>query len=92
MYEQDAQLRSVLLRATLKQVQEQVPDLFVQVHRSYLVNLSHFSAHRTIGGKYELVSEICPERIPVSNSYRPLVRNKLQDYPHISSQNQLFRP
>ena len=92
MYEQDAQLRSVLLRATLKQVQEQVPDLFVQVHRSYLVNLSHFTVHRVMGGKYELVSETSPERIPVSNSYRSIVQDKLQNHPHISSQNQLFRP
>ncbi|WP_439882656.1 LytTR family DNA-binding domain-containing protein [Pontibacter sp. MBLB2868] len=87
VYRQDAKLRSVMLRATLKQVQEQLPDSFVQVHRSYLVNLSHFVAHRTVGGKYELVSEISPERIPVSNSYRPQIQNKLQNFTHISSQN-----
>ena len=92
VYEQDAKLRSVMLRATLKQVQEQVPDLFVQVHRSYLANLSHFVVHRSIGGKYELVSESSPERIPVSNSYRPLIQNKLRNHPRISSQNPLFHP
>lgn len=80
VYQQDAKLRSVMVRATLKQVQEQVLDLFVQVHRSYLVNLSHFAVRRTVEGKYELVSESCPERIPVSNSFRSLVQQKQQDY------------
>lgn len=87
VYEQDSKLQSVMIRATLKQVQEQVPDLYVQVHRSYLVNLSHFVVHRSMGGKYELVSEIYPERIPVSSSYRSFVQNKQQDHTHISSQN-----
>lgn len=62
-----------LVRSTLKEFVDKMPaDIFLQVHKSYCVNIKHISAidHRHIWIKNT--------EVPVGRSYLETIRNKLQ--------------
>ena len=63
-YLQDQELKSKLLRTTLKQIHSKVPSL-IKVHRSYLVNPVHFMTwidSKTLG--------LTKMEVPVSKKYK----------------------
>ena len=59
--------KTQLLRKTLKKVQEDLPHL-VQVHRSHLINPSHFTQWK--GNQHILIADL---EIPVSKNYKSIV-------------------
>lgn len=63
-YLKDHTLQSRLIRSTLKEVKQQVPQL-VQTHRSYLMNATHFIAWN---GQNQL--SLTMSEIPVSATYK----------------------
>lgn len=65
--------RMHLVRSTLREFLDELPeDLFIQVHRSYAVNLKHITA-------LEYVSVIVnKEKIPLGRSYLDLLRERLK--------------
>lgn len=60
-----ANMKKYVLRDTLKNVLNQLPEsLFIQVHRSYIINRDFIQSHTN---KYIVIRN---ERIPLSNSYK----------------------
>ncbi|MEM9050964.1 MAG: LytTR family DNA-binding domain-containing protein [Bacteroidota bacterium] len=70
-YLQNERLRKKLLRTSLSKIYESVPRM-TQVHRSYLINLDHFSEWED--GLTLAVNELS---IPVSKKYKPAVLEQL---------------
>ncbi len=63
--------RSLLILASLKHLERQLPAEFIRVHRSYLVNLRHIT--QIDGGEIH----IGDHRIPIGDSYRSALQEKL---------------
>lgn len=51
-------------RKFLTQIMEELPEQFVRVHRSYLVNIDHVTSRKK---SYFMIDEI---RVPVSRTFR----------------------
>lgn len=66
-YLESQQLKKKLIRYTLKEVKEDIPEL-IQTHRSYLINPTHF-----ISWNNKNSISITLSQIPVSNSFRNLI-------------------
>lgn len=67
-------------KATLKELMNQLPDsLFLQVHRSHIVNVREISSIKYYaGGSYHLFLRDLPKmRIPVSRSFAPVIKQRL---------------
>ena len=63
--------KSYMTKQRLGQVLEGLPESFLQVHRSYIVNLEKMSY---LEGNYLLLED---EKIPVSAGYRDNLMNRL---------------
>ncbi|SHN28286.1 LytTR family DNA-binding domain-containing protein [Chitinophaga sp. CF418] len=60
--------RKILLRQSLKQVEEQLPeDMFCRVHRSYIISLEH-------------VEKVCVDLIVMGNVEVPFGENYKKDF------------
>lgn len=57
---------------TLKSMENQLPDKFVRIHKSFIINLDKV---KSIGGKKLLLSE---QEIPIGDSYRSNLLEKLK--------------
>jgi two-component system LytT family response regulator len=61
----------ILVYKRMKEVAESLPSHFVRIHNSYIVNINHI---KNIDAGTVLVSN---QRLPVSNGYRDLFRQKI---------------
>ncbi len=69
-----------MLRITLKQIKEQLCDLpyMVQCHRAFIVNLNFVVNMSSRNNGYQLQLFGIDKLIPVSRTYTPLIKEKLQ--------------
>ncbi len=63
--------KKIMSHQTLKSLEETLPELFMRVHRSFIINKNYVTA---LKGKDLFLTDI---RIPVSSSYYELVKNQL---------------
>ena len=78
----NAQMQKHLMRASLAKIYGQVKESgFIQVHRSYLVNIHCKPQLKAENGNYELKLEAIVTKLPVSRSYLKQLRKKLAETP-----------
>jgi two-component system LytT family response regulator len=63
----------ILVYRRMKEVAEILPQQFVRIHNSYIVNIEHI---KNIGSNMVLINE---QRLPVSNSYRELFQQRISE-------------
>lgn len=73
---QDGQVRADMLRATSKQMEEDLRDypMIVRCHRAFLVNLAQVEQIVSRAGAMQLVIKHCNESLPVSRSHAAQVK------------------
>ena len=73
---QDGQVRADMLRATSKQMEEDLHDypMIVRCHRAFLVNLAQVEQIVSRSGAMQLVIKHCNESLPVSRSHAAQVK------------------
>ncbi|MDT8392235.1 MAG: LytTR family transcriptional regulator DNA-binding domain-containing protein [Bacteroidales bacterium] len=71
VYEEDEQLKSRLIRNTLKNIEQQLQSYpnFIRCHRTSIVNSHYVVKLQKDGGSYSLIINGFDERIPVSRQY-----------------------
>ena len=75
----DGAVRADMLRATSKQMEEELHDypMIVRCHRAFLVNLGQIEKIISKSGSMQLVVRRCPEVIPVSRSKISLIKEAI---------------
>ena len=75
----DGAVRADMLRATSKQIEEELRDypMIVRCHRAFLVNLGQIEKIISKSGSMQLVVRRCPEVIPVSRSKISLIKEAI---------------
>lgn len=75
----DGAVRSDMLRATSKQMEEELHDypMVVRCHRAFLVNLNQVDQVICKSGSMQLSLKQCTEHIPVSRSKIPLIKKAI---------------
>ena len=75
----DGAVRADMLRATSKQIEEELRDypMIVRCHRAFLVNLAQIDQVIYKSGSMQLVMKHCPESIPVSRSKISLIKEAI---------------
>ena len=75
----DGAVRADMLRATSKQIEEELRDypMIVRCHRAFLVNLAQIDQVIYKSGSMQLVMKLCPESIPVSRSKISLIKEAI---------------
>lgn len=75
----DGQVRNDMLRATSKQMEEELNDypMIVRCHRAFLVNLGQVERIIANSGSMQLCIKHCNESIPVSRSNMPHVKKAI---------------
>ena len=75
----DGQVRNDMLRATSKQMEEELSDypMIVRCHRAFLVNLGQVERIIANSGSMQLCIKHCNESIPVSRSNMPHVKKAI---------------
>ncbi len=75
----DGAVRADMLRATSKQIEEELRDypMIVRCHRAFLVNLAQIDQVIYKSGSMQLVMKFCPESIPVSRSKISLIKEAI---------------
>lgn len=75
----DGAVRADMLRATSKQIEEELRDypMIVRCHRAFLVNLAQIDQVIYKSGNMQLVMKLCPESIPVSRSKISLIKEAI---------------
>lgn len=74
--------RKILHRGALRNLVQQLPkQAFLQIHRSYIININCIESYR--GG----IVELAGKEIPVSRTYRKIVRQAWNNTPDMSIQN-----
>lgn len=75
----DDAVRADMLRATSKQIEEELRDypMIVRCHRAFLVNLGQVEQIVSKSGSMQLVVKLCPESIPVSRSKISLIKEAI---------------
>ncbi|SEK50840.1 two component transcriptional regulator, LytTR family [Aquimarina amphilecti] len=63
--------KKIMSHQTLKSLEEKLPEMFMRVHRSFIINKNYVTA---LKGKDLFLTDI---KIPVSSSYYDLVKNLL---------------
>ena len=76
----DGQVRSDMLRTTMKQMEETLQDypMIVRCHRAFLVNLGHVEQIVSHSGSIQLLIKHCHESLPVSRSNMAQVKAAIQ--------------
>ncbi|MGK0388106.1 MAG: hypothetical protein ACI94Y_000834 [Maribacter sp.] len=74
--DEEHQTKNKLIRCTLSQAAQQVPD-FLQCHRSYIVNPLYMEAINGTQKKAFLQLKDLADEIPISKSYYSMVKTKL---------------
>ena len=76
----NGQVRTDMLRATMKQTEETLRDypMIVRCHRAFLVNLSQVEQIVSHSGSTQLLIKLCHESLPVSRSNMAQVRAAIQ--------------
>ena len=76
----NGQVRTDMLRATMKQTEETLHDypMIVRCHRAFLVNLSQVEQIVSHSGSTQLLIKHCHESLPVSRSNMAQVRDAIQ--------------
>jgi|GEM_PF-2727100 len=83
---QEGMLRTTLLRNTLSVISTQLPDSFVQTHRSFWINFDHLVSlqRRVVSKGMDAQIDQVPYTVPVSKSYtRPLKARVLAQKPQL---------
>ena len=77
---QISQVRTDMLRATMKQMEETLQDypMIVRCHRAFLVNLGHVEQIVSHSGSIQLLIKHCHESLPVSRSNMAQVKAAIQ--------------
>ena len=75
----DGSVRVDMLRATTKQIEEELHDfpMIVRCHRAFLVNLGQVEQVIYKSGSMQLVMRLCPEAVPVSRSNISLIKEAI---------------
>lgn len=79
--ELDSTQGKFLKRASLKQIQLELPPQFCQCHRSAIINLQHVSALRQQNAGHALAFFSQGEPVNISKRYKNLVKERLAEYP-----------
>ena len=76
----DGQVRTDMLRATMKQTEETLQDypMIVRCHRAFLVNLGQVEQIVSHSGSIQLLIKHCHESLPVSRSNMPQVKDAIK--------------
>ena len=76
----DGQVRTDMLRATMKQMEETLHDypMIVRCHRAFLVNLGQVEQIVSHSGSTQLLIKHCHESLPVSRSNMTQVRSAIK--------------
>lgn len=64
----------------LNQLEKELPDSFLRIHRSYIVNLHHIRSYRHIGGSTYQVLLKQDIQLPVSRSRWAMLKSRLQSF------------
>ena len=66
-------------RATLKEMVKKLPPYFLQIHRSYIINIKEVATLKYYaGGSYfAFLKDLPKTRIPVSRNYAPILKERL---------------
>lgn len=82
LVKEEAGLKKLLIRGGLSNIYEQVKENgFLQVHRSYIVNLFQRPLLSLSNGNYELEFKNCDAKAPVSRAYLKELRMKISEIP-----------
>ena len=73
-------IENELIRATLKNVEKNVSNPFLRIHRSYLVNLNHVYKISGNSQGMQLFIKSTEESLPVSRSYINALKKVLQSH------------
>ena len=78
----DGSVRADMLRATSKQIEEELHDypMVVRCHRAFLVNLGQVEQIASKSGSMQLILRHSPEVIPVSRSKISLIKEAILKY------------
>ena len=76
----DGQVRTDMLRATMKQTEETLQDypMIVRCHRAFLVNLGQVEQIVSHSGSIQLLIKHCHESLPVSRSNMAQVKDAIK--------------
>lgn len=76
----DGEIRNDMLRATSKQIEEELQDylMIVRSHRAFLVNLGQVERIVSKSGSMQLLIKHCHEYIPVSRSNMAQIRDAIK--------------
>ena len=76
----DGQVRTDMLRATMKQMEETLHDypMIVRCHRAFLVNLGQVEQIVSHSGSTQLLIKHCRESLPVSRSNMTQVKSAIK--------------
>ncbi|MCF8360572.1 MAG: response regulator transcription factor [Prolixibacteraceae bacterium] len=66
--------RELSCRATLKEISSQLPDAFIQVHRSYFINLNHLDSYN----ERQQTAYLKGKNAPVARSFRKAFLNAIR--------------
>ena len=74
------QVRTDMLRATMKQMEETLQDypMIVRCHRAFLVNLGHVEQIVSHSGSIQLLIKHCHESLPVSRSNMAQIKTAIK--------------
>ena len=82
-YDENQQLKSYLLRSTLKKFGQQLPNFILRCNRSTLVNISQIHSVKYVGRKLVLNLNLISESVYVSSSNKSQVLKYIQAYTSI---------
>jgi DNA-binding LytR/AlgR family response regulator len=70
-----------LKRASLKQIQVEIPGYFCQCHRSNIINLHHVCAIRNQNSGHAVAILSNGEQVNISKRYKSIVKQRLVEFP-----------
>ncbi len=73
-----------LKRATLKDLHNELPDNFLQIHRSQIVNLKHINKLQNASSGVGIVTMSNHQQLNVSKALKSTLKKQLANYPLIS--------
>ncbi len=81
-YERNEQLEHIILRNTLKNIENQIQDIqsLFKIHRAFIVNLNYIEKVNGNSQAYRLKLKNIDKEIPVSRNYIKELKNKISEY------------